>query len=193
MPGQDGAVPPTHSGTHKDTMAMPPLLHKAVRVIFKALLVFACSVLAALTVFVMLIMVGEVKHTSDLNRLLRQTKVPEQLVKPGVHPLASIFLGSEDRICVLEPYASGRGLDEMSARQLKATQDLDLPSEDGMWYLIAFQRDDVVRVLLSTIEQVELSSRPMCFFRDQSGVVEVRTHQREYLPLRSVQFHLKGE
>ena len=172
---------------------MPSLLQKAIRVICKALLVFVCLVLAALAVIFIRLIYADIMRTRYIDRLQRETKVPEQLVTPGEHPLASIFLGSEDRICVLEPYASSRGLDEMSAGQLKATQDLELPSEDGMWYLIAFQRDDLVRVLLITIGQVELSSRPMCFFRDQSGVIEVRTQQREYLPIRSVEFHLKGE
>ena len=81
----------------------------------------------------------------------------------------------------------------MTAGQLTAIRGLDLPSEEGTWYLVAFERDEIRRVLLITYKQVELASRPICFFRGQSGVIQVHTHDWEHLPLQSVEFHLKGE
>lgn len=172
---------------------MPPLLHKTIRVVYRTLCVLVCLVLVLLTVVVVLVMYEETKRTSYLNRMLRETKVPEQLVTPGEHPLASLFMGLEDRICVLDAYAGNRGLDEMTAGQLKAIQDLELPGEDGMWYLVAFQGDDAVRLLLITIRQVELSSRSTCFHRHQPGVIQVTAHQHEHLPFRSVDFHIGDE
>jgi hypothetical protein len=168
---------------------MHPKFHEMRRLLRKGLALLLVIVVATLAASVTLIGWNEFKRTRQLDRLSRETQVPQALIDLGERPLVSLFGPVEERVCVLHPYTGNRGIEAMSPEEEQAVRRLDLPSEDLTWYLVAFQGKAVARVLLINETTVaELASDSMCFGRHDIGLIQVQQHPTWPPPIRQVQF-----
>ena len=166
--------------------------HETLRLLRKGLALLLVIVVAMLAASVALVGWNEFKRTRQLDRLSRETQVPQALIDTGERPLAPLFGSLEERICVLHPYTGNRGIEAMSPEEEQAARRLDLPSEDLTWYLVAFQGKAIARVLLINEATVaELTSDSMCFGQHEIGLIRVQQHPTSPPPIRQVQF-IKG-
>jgi len=135
---------------------------------------------------------SEFSRTRYLERLIKETQVPRGLLALGSYPIASIFEPSEEKICVFHSYKGGLREEKMGPAQRQALEDLELPSEDGTWYLIAFRGDDITRVLLiDESTTVKLVSQSECFEPITSGLFLVQKQSSESPSIPTVKFVLK--
>lgn len=96
---------------------MHPKFHDTLRLLGKGLALLLVIVVAAVATSVALIGWNEFKRARQLDRLSRETQVPQALTDVGERPLASLFESLEERICVLQPYTGNRGIEAMSPEE----------------------------------------------------------------------------
>ena len=165
---------------------------KILKLVIKTLV--AVTIFLVMTSLFFLTLVGwsEFSRARYLDRLINETQVPRELLTLGSHPIASIFETSEEKICVFHSYKGGLRDEKTSSAQRRVVKNLELPSEDGTWYLIAFRGGETTRVLL--IDEsivVKLASQSDCFEPKTSGLFLVQKHFSESPSIPTMEFILK--
>ena len=167
-------------------------LHKALQILARILTYLLA--IAALLIVVSIALIGwsEFLRTRHLERLHGETQLPQELIYVGQYPLTSIFVNTENRICVWHSYKANLKNEEMTLGQSRSVRNLELPYEDLTWYLIAFNGDQISRVLLidETIE-IKLASESRCFSSRDNGHILVQKQSSETSSILKVEFILK--
>jgi hypothetical protein len=117
------------------------LLKKISRVILGGLLIAAAAPF-------LIIWYGE-KGRQDL---MRDYQVPQiflaRVLALQQMPVKKLFEPGETLVCAVHSYAGVEGVEELNEKQRRSTPKDQLPSEDGIWYLIFFSETRSTRIYL---------------------------------------------